>query len=144
MFHHLPGDRLDDVRRFVETYACRCGVMEATLDHVRHLGTGVAFAVESEMLRALRGKLAERFKPWLGRQDLQKWQPHITVQNKVAVVDADALHERLALAFRPTTILIAGIDIWRYLGGPWELIVAVGFKAGENNRDIGTGLALDP
>jgi len=40
--------------------------------------------------------------PWLGGQDLQKWKPHITIQNKVSRQQADALHRRLSEDFGPS------------------------------------------
>lgn len=92
----------------------------ANISGLRHLGAGVAFKIASPDLQDIQAKLRLAFNPWLGGQDMQKWQPHITIQNKVSRIAADTLHAALVSEFRPHTIEIIGIDLWRYLGGPWQ------------------------
>ena len=48
------------------------------------------------------------------------WQPHTTIQNKVSRLAADTLLAALMEKFRPHTIEIIGLDLWRHLGGPWQ------------------------
>nr|WP_244480376.1 2'-5' RNA ligase family protein [Rhizobium sp. Root1220] len=87
---------------------------------LRHLGAGVAFTIVSSELQEIYATLKRAFMPWLGGQDMQKWQPHITIQNKVSKLAADTLHAALMEKFRPHTVEIVGLDLWRYLGGPWQ------------------------
>jgi hypothetical protein len=85
------------------------------------LGAGVAFNIASPELMRIHAGLRSLSLPWLGGQDMQKWQPHITVQNKVSRSPADALHRNLLSEFEPRSILVEGVELWRYLGGPWRL-----------------------
>jgi len=64
--------------------------------------------------------LRAEFVSWLGPQDMQKWQPHITIQNKVPKAKADHLYHELTQGFRAHDIEITGLDLWEYLGGPWR------------------------
>ncbi|WP_409201835.1 2'-5' RNA ligase family protein [Rhizobium sp. NZLR8] len=94
--------------------------MTADVSGLRHLGTGVAFTIASPDLQGIHAKLRGEFIPWLGGQDMQKWQPHITIQNKVSRLVADTLHVSLVREFRPHPIEIVGLDLWRHLNGPWQ------------------------
>ena len=119
MFHHLPpscGDELD--RRLAAL--CRGPAPAARVPGVRSLGKGVALAVESEELRAIRAELAEAFEGMLLPQDRQGWRPHITVQNKVEPAVARATQAGLVAVVRPRALRIAGLASWDYLGGPWR------------------------
>lgn len=87
---------------------------------LRHLGAGIAFKIDSADLVDVRETLKFSFSTWLGPQDMQKWLPHITVQNKVSKVLADSLCARLSKDFVPLMIEVSGLDLWRYPGGPWE------------------------
>lgn len=49
-------------------------------------------------------------------------RPHVTVQNKVSPQKARALRERLEQTFTPFEVRGEGLLLWRYLGGPWELV----------------------
>lgn len=46
--------------------------------------------------------------------------PHVTVQNKVAPQAARALLAELQAGFSPFTMRAEGLNLWRYLGGPWR------------------------
>ena len=50
-----------------------------------------SFAITSPELEHLRDALKTEFGNWLGPQDRQKWQPHITIQNRVSKTGADSL-----------------------------------------------------
>ncbi|MGE7368678.1 2'-5' RNA ligase family protein [Neorhizobium sp. NPDC001467] len=120
MFHRLAGERLDEIVHALEEEAAESSAMTVRLSGIRHLGAGVAFAIDSAELEDMHARLKSRFRPFLGGQDMQKWRPHITVQNKVTRQQADDLYQSLSDGFTPTTIAVAGIDLWRYLGGPWQ------------------------
>jgi hypothetical protein len=120
LFHHLPGEEESGI---VETLAAEVraeGPLPVRVASVRFIGRGVAYALESPRLSALRGRLAATFAPWLTPQDRQGYRPHVTVQNKVAPEEARALHRELEAAFVPREIAGTGLLLWRYLSGPWE------------------------
>nr|WP_156600670.1 MULTISPECIES: 2'-5' RNA ligase family protein [Rhizobium/Agrobacterium group] len=120
MFHRLPGEYTERVVEIIDDVGQKNASIIAEVSSIRHLGNGVAYSIESPQLLAVHTELRAAFMPWLGGQDMQKWRPHITVQNKVSRQTADALHRRLVADFRPVLISITGLDLWRYLGGPWE------------------------
>lgn len=136
LFHHLPGDELDEVVGHVREVARR-PPFEVPVEGVRSLGRGVALRLASAELLELRADLARRFAGWLGPQDRQRFAPHVTVQNKVSPERARALLETLThdLAAAPTdapthaptaegavpsSATATGLLLWRYLGGPWR------------------------
>ncbi|MBB1251648.1 2'-5' RNA ligase family protein [Rhizobium sp. G21] len=120
MFHRLPGEYeaqiVDRLNRVIEA----AQPVIAEVGGVRHLGAGVAFAIESPELESVRARLKSQFLSWLGPQYMQPWRPHITIQNKVERPKADALHRDLSTSFKPWHIEIVRLDLWAYLGGPWE------------------------
>ena len=122
MFHRLPGERLTEVEERLSAITADVGTIVADVSGLRHLGAGVAFTITSRELQDVQSRLKSEFAKWLGSQDQQKWQPHITVQNKVLKAKADALYRDLAEGFKPHTINIKGVTLWRYLGGPWSEI----------------------
>lgn len=130
MFHRLPGEYRDRIVAQLYGIARTGRVVAADVTRVRHLGAGVAFAIASPELQAIHATLKSAFAAWLGPQDMQKWQPHITVQNKVSRLKADRLYHDLTETFRPFPITIVGLDLWKYLNGPWELERSVMFQAG--------------
>ncbi|WP_299954029.1 2'-5' RNA ligase family protein [uncultured Modestobacter sp.] len=119
LFHALPGEQLEPVRRELAAAADR-PAFDVTVTGVRFLGRGVALDLGSSQLTALRTRLAGAFDPWLTRQDRQWSRPHVTVQNKVAPDVARALHAQLSAGFVPETVTARGLGLWHYRGGPWE------------------------
>lgn len=79
MFHRLPGEHesriIDQITWATESQQA----MTAEVSGVRHLGAGVAFSITSPALEAVRTMLKSELVVWLGLQDMQRWQPHITV-----------------------------------------------------------------
>ncbi|AYD05169.1 2'-5' RNA ligase family protein [Neorhizobium sp. NCHU2750] len=120
MFHRLPGEFRERIGETLTAVAAQAGMFEAEVSGLRHLGAGVAYVITAPALHHVPAALKAEFVAWLGSQDMQKWQPHITVQNKVARMKADALHRDLSDGFRPRTIRIIGLDLWDYLDGPWQ------------------------
>jgi 2'-5' RNA ligase len=127
LFHALPGEHLDAVRSELADAADR-PAFDIAVTGVRFLGRGVAYALESSEVAALRGGLASAWQPWLTPQDRQRQAPHVTVQNKVQPDVARALHERLRAEFVPWTVRARGLGLWRYLGGPWEAVAELPFR----------------
>ncbi len=120
IFHHLPGQRLTAVCGQASEAVLTRASFSATVSGLQHLGAGVAFTIESPDLHDLRSDLLRRFGSWPGPQDLRKFRPHITIQNKVSRADADRLFSELKRVFQPRPIRISGLDLWSYLGGPWR------------------------
>jgi 2'-5' RNA ligase len=69
----------------------------------RFLGRGSAIEIESAELNSLRDELKNKWNDWLTAQDRQKFQPHITVQNKVAPESARLLFDELSAIGRRAT-----------------------------------------
>ncbi|NLS17319.1 2'-5' RNA ligase family protein [Rhizobium sp. P40RR-XXII] len=128
IFHHLPGQHLARVRELVAEHVGSREAPAAVVSGVRHLGAGVAFAIDSPGLLELRAEMMKLFGSWPGPQDLQKWRPHITIQNKAQRAKADALFFRLREGFEQRPIRITGIDLASYLGGPWRHEATVPFR----------------
>ena len=119
MFHQLPGEELRTVLEQVRE-ACRRPPPAVRVAGVRSLGRGAALVLEGPELLELRAGLAAAFAPWLTRQDAQRWNPHVTVQNFVDPAVARALVADLTAGFEPWTLSATGVAVHRYLGGPWE------------------------
>lgn len=128
LFHALPLENLDDVLRDVADLAAGKDRFEMSVDRLLFLGCGVAYALSSPEAVSLRSHLAARWKNVLSRQDLA-WQGrlHITVQNKVEPLIARALHTELSRGFVPSQIGATGIQVWNYVGGPWEPVATFPF-----------------
>ena len=87
---------------------------------LRSLGKGVAYFLHSSESKALHRRLSEAFEEQLSAQDRQGFRPHVVVQNKVAPEAARATLAALQTSFRPWSVQAVGLDLWRYLGGPWQ------------------------
>jgi len=66
--------------------------------------------------------------PVLTPQDAGRPRLHITIQNKVTAERARATFAELERDFTPRPLRIAGLAIWYYRGGPWELIRRYAFR----------------
>lgn len=127
LFRHLPPGCLDELKQELGKVA-RQSAPVAMIDRLLPLAQGVAYHVSCPALLDLRDTLAERFAGMLTPQDMARPQLHITVQNKVASALARATLARLAVAFSPRRVVIGGIAVWYYRGGPWSLAAAYKFR----------------
>lgn len=121
MFHHLPGEESDRIKNDL-TEICRAvEKFPLAFSGWRFLGRGTAANVEAAQLLNLRARLANGWRDWLTAQDKQKFQPHITVQNKVAPDEARRLFEELSAAKNlPRAGAAVGVSLWHYLGARWK------------------------
>lgn len=119
LFHHLPGLEIEAVRHAIEARGA-APPFAVAVSGLRFLGRGVAYALDSPALLTLRAGLAREWNGWLTPQDRQGYRPHVTIQNKASPEAARALHAKLQAAFTPFTVRAEGLDLWRYLGGPWD------------------------
>ena len=121
LFHALPPSVESELRRRLAEAADR-EAPRAMLAGLRSLGTGVAYAVVSDELDALRGDLADAFTGCLTAQDGQGWRAHVTIQNKVSAGTAQALLADKQRDFRPRPLALAGLALHRYEQGPWRFV----------------------
>lgn len=127
LFHHLPPSSKEELAsNLARISASR--PPEASLVDVMNLGRGVAFRVESPALLKMRNEIAATFHGSLTPQDNVPPRLHITVQNKVPPEDALALLQQLRSNFHPRPLVISGLAMWWYLGGPWEPIRSYSFR----------------
>ncbi|MCZ4222588.1 2'-5' RNA ligase family protein [Pedobacter rhodius] len=124
LFHQLPDDfKTYDILERLESQ-----VFNLSVTGLIHLGHGVGYRIESAELHALRAKLSGYFSTVLIPQDKQGFRPHITIQNKVSPAEASQLFQECSAAFTPMLIEAQGLDLWRYLNGPWEHIAFYPFQ----------------
>lgn len=128
LFHALPLTATDDVLRDVADVAGTTGAFRMSVDRLLFLGGGVAYGVSSKDGTGVRRTLAERWDALLSRQD-RAWHGrlHVTVQNKVEAPKARALHAELERDFTPWEIGATGLQVWNYVGGPWERVATLPF-----------------
>lgn len=120
LFHHLPGSEVHTIAATLERVASSCRLIDIRVHRLRSLGRGVAYSLESSQLSTLQEGLAQQWSPWLTSQGRQPFKPHITIQNKVHSDTARRTLTILSADFTPHAISGIGLDLWRYLGGPWE------------------------
>lgn len=128
MFHQLPGSEHDAVIDRLKFTARHTPAPPVEVSGLRSLGKGVAITLRSPELEALRADLAEAWSPLLIAQDRQGWRGHVTIQNKVDATTAKATLAELSATFTPWQCRIVGVDVWRYLDGPWEHLKTVAFR----------------
>ena len=119
LFHHLQND--DQTIKAVRQAALAQPVFTLIASDVISLGRGVAFYLNSNELIHLHKTLQQQFSGQLTPQDQQKLRPHVTIQNKVSVVEAQQLLAQLKSTFKPLHVTATGLQLWEYLGGPWKL-----------------------
>ncbi len=126
LFHQLPPESLTILERAVAEATPQA--FEVVLAGPFPLGRGVAIRVESGRLVSLRNELAARLHPYLSAQDRQPYRPHVTVQNKVTAEEAGECLAELRREWLPGVARVHGIDLWEYLGGPWQHHARLGFQ----------------
>ncbi len=136
LFHRLPGSEVQFVSDEIRKRCVGYPPPSIRFTGLRNLGQGVAFTAESAELSRFHAGLSRAFEHWLTPQDRQKLQPHVTVQNKVASQESKRTLALLQAQFAAWDTRAAGVSIWRYLDGPWELVETVRFGANEKSAPI--------
>ena len=134
LFHHLAPSLGDELARRLVAETRQEPPPPARIAGVMRLAQGTAFRVDSAELEVIRESIADAFAGYLMPQDAAPWQPHITIQNKVAAAAARALQMELAAGFRPRPLVITGLASWRYLGGEWAAIARYPFRQSGRSR----------
>lgn len=119
LFHKLPGEEEEAVGAHLALVAKGCAPLPLDFAALMPLGGGVAVAVRSPAVLALRAGLAAHWHDWLSPQD-RGFRAHVTIQNKVDAETARATLAALADGFEPHQGVSSALCLWRYRGGPWE------------------------
>ena len=127
MFHALPPSAEAEAGRVLGREAT-APPPAAKIAGLMNLGRGVAYRIVSDDLEAIRRSIAEHFHGFLSAQDSQGWRPHVTVMNKAEPAAAKAVLRELEAGFTPRPLKIAGLELHRYLGGPWERLGRWSFR----------------
>jgi len=122
LFHHLPGSEQEAIAAEMQQRCAQLPPLAVSVTGVRFLGLGVAFSLECPILSTLHRELQAAWHPRLTPQDQHRLNPHVTVQNKVAPNVARRLYLELSRDFRPFRATGTGLQLWAYLGGPWESV----------------------
>lgn len=124
MFHRLSPLQVERL----QAMQLPAGPVPLAFEGVMFLGFGNAIRATSPGLEELRADVKAIIGDGLSRQDEQRWTPHVTIQNKVAAPAARALHAVLAQDFQIRTGSACGLQVFEYVGGPWQLIRARPFE----------------
>jgi hypothetical protein len=133
MFHHIAPSLEREICDRLKALA-KQPAPDARLTGLINLGGGVAFRIESSALEDIRESIADAFWETLIPQDRARWRAHVTIQNKVKADVARMLYNRFADDFTPRPVDIAGLAVFRYLGGPWEPVGAWRFGQGHTMK----------
>ena len=127
LFHALPPSGEAELRSRLRRFAVG-RAPAATIAGLMDLGGGVAFRIVSPDLDRIREALAADLHGLLGAQDSGGWRPHVTIQNKVEPKVARVLKSTLEREFAARPLVIAGLGLHRYLGGPWQQLAVYRFR----------------
>ena len=104
IFHSLP--ETDNTTAILKTASRATAGFVLEVSSVRSIGRGVAIFLESREVMALQRQLSAAFLDVLSSQDRQGFRPHVV----------------------PWQCRAVGLDLWRYLGGPWQLLRRFAFS----------------
>lgn len=134
LFHHLPGERLDEIEDYLKIIASRQYEFKMIFSTLKFIGKGTIVQIESTELISLRNKLSNHWSDWLTPQDKQKFAPHVTVQNKTEPNEARQIYENLNQSWQSRVGTATALQLWHYRGGPWQLANEFNFyEISENN-----------
>lgn len=128
LFHQLPGSELAAVIERLRLTAREHPAPIVEVSGLRSLGRGVAYKLRSPGLEALHADLSHAWEPLLIPQDRHRFAGHVTLQNKVGPEVARQTLATLQASFQPWSFHVVGIDVWRYLDGPWEHLHTTGLR----------------
>ena len=120
LFHALPPSSEVEASSLFARLAASEAPPRAMIAGLMNLGRGVAYRIVSDDLERIRRDIADHFHGSLTAQDSQGWRPHVTIQNKVEPSVARGLLRELETAFEARPLVVRGLALNRYLGGPWE------------------------
>lgn len=121
LFHALPGAHEAEIAAYLAAQAAQLPPLPLAVGAPTFSGRGVMYPLANAALRQQHRRWQQHWQAWLSPQDQQGLHPHITVQNKVDPAVARALQVELAADFQPFEATGAGLALWAYQGGPWQL-----------------------
>lgn len=127
LFRSLPPSAEEEIRRSLSRAAAEAPP-EAETGGIMDLDSGVAIRIASAELDVIREELASDFRGLLTAQDMGRWTPHITIQNKAEPRLARALVREMRGSFEPRPVEITGLELIRYVEGEWERVARYGFR----------------
>ena len=127
LFRALPPSAEAEVRRSLSR-AASAAAPEAEICGVMDLDRGVALRVRSEGLEEIRDQLADEFHGLLTSQDVGRWTPHVTIQNKVEPRAARTLLRQMRETFERRPLGITGLQLIRYVEGDWQPLASYRFR----------------
>lgn len=130
LFHALPGEEELSIQQTLQSLSTDTASLPLLFSQPRFLGKGVAIEVKCSELVQLRQQLATTWNMWLSKQDQQRYQPHVTIQNKVTSEEARQLYNQLVSNWDSINGYGEGLLLWYYKGGPWELAGEFNFERG--------------
>lgn len=130
LFHTIP--ETDNTLAVLDAAARATTSFVMQVHELRLLGRGVAFFLQSPEATTLQRQLRSAFLETLSQQDRQGFRPHVVVQNKVEPAVAKETLAVLQAGFVPWQCRAVALDLWRYLGGPWELLQRFPFSVGSH------------
>lgn len=118
LFHALPDQEYvyNDTRMLCQTEK----IFSLNAEAIASIGNGTAIRIVSPTLNSIHQRCQVLWADKLTQQDKQKLWPHVTIQNKVSLEAAQSLQMQLKGGFKPFVFKAIGLQLWRYLGGPWE------------------------
>ena len=128
LFHALPGVEAGQVEADLRALCNELTPFEMSVAAPKLIGRGVAFPLEGGSAKSIHARLQKRWWERLSPQDRQALWPHITVQNKVAPEVARSTQAVLLQQFSARVAKAEGLQLWRYLGGPWEPLALFRFN----------------
>lgn len=127
LFRSLPPSAEAEVRRSLSR-AASAAAPHAEIIGAMDLDRGVALRVSSEELERIRDELAAEFHGLLSAQDVGRWTPHVTIQNKVEPRAARRLLQQMRAELEPRPLKIGGLQLIRYMQGKWEPLASYRFR----------------
>jgi 2'-5' RNA ligase len=137
LFHKLPGEELAAIILELGRFCAEQTPLAMQVTKLEMLGRGVAYRLESPESIRVKNHFTNLWRAWLTPQDLARFSPHVTVQNKVAPEEARQLYQELSGSFHPFTVSAPGLVLWRYLQPRWELVQEFAFEqAGHSSSTV--------
>lgn len=102
--------------------------IEVVFDQVYFTGKGFAIEVQSSELSSIRTKLKTEVFQKLSVQDATDRRLHVTVSNKANPELAKKQFSEFQKDWSSFRGEIHGIEVWKYLNGPWAFVRGYPFK----------------
>ena len=122
LFHAIPGQCEAEACGYLARLASEVAPLPGAVEGLMSLGGGTAIKLSSVSLLNLRDEIADHFHGLLTAQDQHRPRLHVTIQNKVTSKEAKALQARLAGTIMHQQFNFPGLHLYRYKGGPWDLV----------------------